>query len=78
MKKISPYDKGAVKRPEKFKMPDNKFMPDGKFQQGSTYVGAYHENPLQKNEMFRREGELKVGGNHFEGSSKYTDDYVKK
>ena len=28
--------------------------------------------------MFKREGELKVGGNHFEGSSKYTDDYMKK
>ena len=71
-------DKGLLGRPQKAVQPLNKFFPEGKFDDATTYAGNYVENPVQRSEMFRPEGELKVGGGVLENGSSYNMDYVRR
>jgi hypothetical protein len=58
--------------------PHNKILPEGRFEENSTYTGNYVENPIQKNQQFKPEGQLKVNGGQFEGISNYGAEYIKK
>lgn len=53
-------------------------MPEGRFDENTTYAGNYLENPIQRNQQFKPEGQLKVGGGQFEGISNYGAEYIKK
>lgn len=53
-------------------------MPKGNFQGASTYGNAYLETHGERPQQFHPEGELKVGGNHFEGSSSYAKEFQGK
>lgn len=60
---------------EKYKQADHKIMPDGRFEESSTYVNHYLPSKMERNEQIRPEGQLRVGGNQFEGNSSYNDQY---
>jgi len=42
----------------------------------TTYHGNYHDHPIEKRELMRQEGSLKVNGGEFVGSSTYGDTYI--
>lgn len=52
-------------------------MPEGAFSGDSTYQNNFIPGKIEKNQQFRPEGQLKVGGS-FEGSSSYGADYANK
>lgn len=60
------YDKGSGQRRDKAALPKNDIMPKGNFQGDSSYHESYIEKEMEKNQQFRPEQQLKVGGK-FEG-----------
>lgn len=68
-------DKGMGQRAERSALPRNQVIPEGKFDGDSNYHENFLTNKYQKTDQYRPEGELKVGGNHFQGSSSYGADY---
>ena len=52
-------------------------MPKGNFQGDSSYHDTYIQKEMEKNQQFRPEQQLKVGGK-FEGESKYLSDFYDK
>ncbi len=73
------YDeKGFQGRQEKSVQPQNKFFPQGKFEDYTEYGGKYQENPIQRSEKFKPEGELKVNGGVFNANSSYENDYIRR
>ena len=56
------YDKGHVPREKKAEHPNNHVIPEGQFQGDSSYQNTYIEKQMEKNQQFRPEQQLKVGG----------------
>lgn len=50
-------------------------MPKGAFEHYSTYGDSYLENHVERSKQIRPEGELKVGGGTFDGSSSYVREF---
>ena len=69
------YPKKEGTRAERARLPQNEIMPKGNFENHSTYSQAYLETHPEPNKQIRPEGELKVGGNHFQGSSSYNQEF---
>ena len=53
-------------------------MPEGMFEGASSYSGNYVPSKIEPSKKFKPEGELKVGGQKFQGGSNYTIDYDSK
>jgi hypothetical protein len=74
----SEFGKKEGARSDRVPLPQNEVMPKGNFVSGSIYGEAYLETHPEPRGQFRPEGELKVGGNHFDGSSSYLRDFEGK
>ncbi len=72
------FNKGVGVKSQKVTFPDNKILPEGRFQELSTYSGNYLSNPVQHNPKIKPEGELKVGGGHFDSNTSYLNDYANR
>ena len=65
-----------IPRQQKIVHPSNQIMPDGQYEKLSTYNGNYQGNPVEKREIIKHEGSLKVNGGQFVGQSTYGGDYI--
>ena len=53
-------------------------IPEGKFEGDSNYHQNYIPGKIERQNQFRPEGQLKVGGNVFSGESSYIADYLNR
>ena len=70
-------NKGSGLKAERVPLPRNHVMPQGAFEGHSVYADHYVPAKSDRQQQFRPEGELKIGG-AFQGASSYGVDYDNK
>lgn len=70
-------NKGSGLKAERVPLPRNQVFPEGRFEGDTNYQANYIPTKSDRQQQFRPEGELKIGGD-FQGASSYLADYDNK